>query len=48
MRLQCNFKGPELFLERGGGGAEKCAKSLRPGSMGPLKGPGSSGVIDAL
>ena len=32
MRLQCNLKGPELFLE-GGGGVKICARSpLRPGS----------------
>ena len=31
MRLQCNLKGPELFLE--GGGVKYCARSpLRPGS----------------
>ena len=34
MRLQCNLKGPELFLE-GGGGAEyvrEARSPLRPGS----------------
>ena len=51
-RLQWNLKGPELFLE-GGGGANMCAKrtsraqsakSLAAGVQGPLKGPGSSGL----
>ena len=33
MRLQCNLKGPELFLEGGGGGVKICAQSpLRPAS----------------
>ena len=58
MRFQCNLKGPELFLE-GGGGCRICARSghhehearspyIAAGVQGPLKGPGSSGVIDAL
>ena len=41
MRLQCNLKGPELFLEG-------CGEYVAAGVQGPLKGPGSSGVIDAL
>ena len=51
------WKGQNCFWRGGGGGKNMCAnrtslaqstKSLAAGVQGPLKGPGSSGVIDAL
>ena len=47
MRLQCNLKGPELFLE-GGEYVREARSPLRPGSRARLRALEAHGVIDAL